>query len=1121
LKSSSGWAKTNELVHIKATEMLCAEDHSIVGPVASLPVALVFCLAGQPATAQSDRLEIDKTYQQAQTADTERTYSILAGDNLPYLVNVTQGGLDLILTLIDDHGSRTKYNSPISRDDDEYIYLEPGSRRLELSVTSDELTETIANYEIQVVPLPDGGKAEGWYLMSVASAAYAAGELPKSYAAYLSAAEKWEALGESRLTAQALYSAAMIDYWWFGEWNRSISLAQRASSLYSAAEQRSLAANTQKLIGLALIELANEVTQSSSNYEVSPERQKYFDQALRLFDDVIVTHNELGNGYDVAEVLNYIGLTQYYMGNFPEARSFYERAEASYAELGEIRGQAQVQNNLAVLDIDDGRYQAAAAALERSLAIIRPDRSDQLYADLLDNLGNTYRLSGAIDSSLSAFSEALNVHGDIGDRIGEGRSLFGLGQTYFSIGELELANGYLQRALPILRETNDGRTEHVALRYLGDIAYLDDNYEQALLRHSAALERATTAREKVAINGAVCRDLIRLRRFDEALETAEQMLRAAEETGSQLLITRAKVNYGASLLAQSAVEEAQAVLSAALETAESLALSEDRAEILFQLSRAEETMGHLVQAANFGEQAIGQFETLRDQIADPELRAFFMAKGRDYFDEQIAVLMELYQRTGKRDYVDAGFDVSERSRARMMVELLREASVDLYRTIDEEISNEQEALLHKMDSLRRRTLTTTSSEALRGLQADMTSIEHELHLIDTDIRRRAPAIAGMDGRQALNASQVQAALDEDVVLLQYTVNRAGSFVWVITSDSIDVVQLSDQATIEDAALQAFRSMSSPGSRSAEREDIERLSKLVLTPIEHLITRRKILVVTEGSLQYVPFGLLRSSEAGDSELLTRHDVITVPSITTAIALRRDTSAPKVLAMFADPIFSLGDPRIAGDQPEDHAQISVPEQDSRNDLHRLPFAGDEADSIAGLIPPEDRFVATGFDASREAVLSARLDQYQYIHFATHGLIDTRYPALSSLVLSGLDPQLHSIDAHLRLNDIYRLKLDATLVVLSACDTALGRAVRGEGLIGLTQGFLYVGAQGLIVSLWQVPDRVTADLMSEFYTGIFKHGWSPPESLRRAQMAISAQGRWRPPYYWGAFIYVGDWR
>jgi len=192
-----------------------------------------------------------------------------------------------------------------------------------------------------------------------------------------------------------------------------------------------------------------------------------------------------------------------------------------------------------------------------------------------------------------------------------------------------------------------------------------------------------------------------------------------------------------------------------------------------------------------------------------------------------------------------------------------------------------------------------------------------------------------------------------------------------------------------------------------------------------------------------------------------------------------------------------------------------------IPRLPFTRQEADRLLALTPKNSSFGAVDFRASRATVLNGDLSQYRYVHFATHGYLDSERPGLSSLVLSMVDAQGKPQDGFLRANDIYNLKLPAELVVLSACQTGLGREIKGEGLVGLTRGFMYAGAARVVVSLWNVNDKATADLMTWFYQKMLKQGQRPAAALRAAQVEMWKQKQWQSPYYWAAFVLQGEWR
>jgi CHAT domain-containing protein len=252
-----------------------------------------------------------------------------------------------------------------------------------------------------------------------------------------------------------------------------------------------------------------------------------------------------------------------------------------------------------------------------------------------------------------------------------------------------------------------------------------------------------------------------------------------------------------------------------------------------------------------------------------------------------------------------------------------------------------------------------------------------------------------------------------------------------------------------------------------------------------------------------------------------------------------------AVLADPVFDPDDERVkmslastksaSGKQtrqaltspsPATSSQLkralrSVRGVDDGINLRRLFFSREEAEAILSVTPEQSDLKALDFRANRKLAMSDELSQYRIIHFSTHGLLDSRHPELSGLVFSLVDETGRPEEGFLRLHEIYNLKLNADLVVLSACQTGLGKEVRGEGLIGLTRGFMYAGAPRVMASLWQVDDAATAALMKRFYQNMLQEKLPPAAALRAAQIEMLKRRHWQSPYYWGAFVLQGEWR
>jgi CHAT domain-containing protein len=281
----------------------------------------------------------------------------------------------------------------------------------------------------------------------------------------------------------------------------------------------------------------------------------------------------------------------------------------------------------------------------------------------------------------------------------------------------------------------------------------------------------------------------------------------------------------------------------------------------------------------------------------------------------------------------------------------------------------------------------------------------------------------------------------------------------------------------------------------------------------------------------------------SPLIVDHEIISSPSASVLALLRHEFAkrrpAPKTIAVIADPVYTAEDPRVESGRaqtkavPSYHSVPFLGQGAATRDIdrsanetglgafRRLRFSREEADAITALVPARTELKALDFDASRETATSDELSEYRILHFSTHGLLNSQHPELSGLVFSLLDEQGRPKDGFLRVQDIFNMKLNADLVVLSACQTALGKQIRGEGLVGLTRGFMYAGSPRVVASLWKVDDRATSELMKLFYRAMLLDGLRPAAALRAAQTSLSRQKGWEAPYYWAAFTLQGEWR
>jgi CHAT domain-containing protein/Tfp pilus assembly protein PilF len=558
-----------------------------------------------------------------------------------------------------------------------------------------------------------------------------------------------------------------------------------------------------------------------------------------------------------------------------------------------------------------------------------------------------------------------------------------------------------------------------------------------------------------------------------------------------------------------------------------------------------------------------------------EIRADFRAQHADYYRDYIQLLVEQHQ-------VEAAFQQLERFRARTLLETLGAARLNITSGADPAVLERERDLQRQIraqsDQRLRLAGAKTGQESYKALEIKISDLLAQYQEIQGKIRASTPIYADLTQPQALSVSEIQQELlDPDTILLEYSLGKKSSYVFALTSTQLLVFSLPKRAVIEREARRLYsmikaRNLSSrtgpdrqhqqSGPQAEYAQAAATLSRLVLHPVGLLVKDKRLLIVADGALQYIPFAMLPEPAADrvvrHIPLIVNHEIINLPSASVLAALRRQERgrlpATKAVAVLADPVFDRRDTRVAAARAEnqrpDHrgredASASRPSQHenqpvslatdsltrsavdvglNRNGgpvLPRLRFSRLEAESIVSVAPRGQTLLALDFNASRAAALDPQLSQYRIVHFATHGLLDSEHPELSGLVFSLVDKNGKPQEGFLTLQDIYNMNLPAELVVLSACETGLGKDISGEGLVGLTRGFMYAGASRVVASLWKVSDVATARLMAEFYKAMESEGMRPAEALRAAQIRMWRQKRWSSPYYWAGFQLQGEWK
>jgi len=776
-----------------------------------------------------------------------------------------------------------------------------------------------------------------------------------------------------------------------------------------------------------------------------------------------------------------------------DAAPAYRRALDGFHRLGDVRQETYANLRLGEALRQAGDLEGARGAQEAALALARRGGFLEDEAAVLNNLGLLLEARGELRAALEHYRLALAAFRRLGDQESVATALQNLGVGSSLLGSLDAAERDFGEALALRRGLGNVRGEAATLTELGWVYRLraltgggSGVREQARIILEQALERRRAARDSVGEAGTLDRLGTVLReagRWDEALACYQQSLALVLHDPPGRDVAHSLTNLAELWLDRGDPARARRLAARAVARFVALAARDPQGEAhaRFLLGRAAAGLGDSAGAERELGRSIDTIEALRASLGDEILTLPFFALRQLYFEGAIDALMHLDGRQPGRGFAADALLASERSRMRTLVDGIAERE-----------------------------------------------------------RRNRGAGAAEDG-PPLTVDRIAAGLlDRETLLLEFSLGEERGYLWVVSHDGLASYRLPGRRALEPLVRQVYQGMA--GSR-ADPAACLRLAGLLLGPLGSPEDRREIrrlVLVTDGLLAYVPFAALPWSAAGHP-LAERFEIVRLPSATTLLALRGREAAAAArgraggspagppVAVLADPVFSAFDRRVRrGDketgpvvgEPADRPDLTRAARDLRlDDLPRLPATRREAAAIAALAPGS--FVALDFAAGRETFASDPVRHARLLHLATHSLAHPSDPALSGIVLSLVDDRGRPRLGFLRTGEIAGLDLRSRLVVLSACRTALGPEVRGEGLLGLSRAFLHAGASQVVASLWSVEDNASAAFMARFYEALLRDHLTAAAALRRAQLALRADPRTADPACWAGFELEGDWR
>ncbi|WP_427159847.1 CHAT domain-containing tetratricopeptide repeat protein [Aliinostoc sp. HNIBRCY26] len=855
------------------------------------------------------------------------------------------------------------------------------------------------------------------------------------------------------------------------------------------------------------LKVAQEVEKKTTAQQVYQQAKQLYDQktvaarqqALKKFEQALDLYHSAGDRSSLAAVLTYIGKIHSDFGEKQTAQDYYQKALSIYQQIGNKSGEGTALNNIGKIYSELGERQKALDYYHQALPLRRLVKDTRGEAITLNNIGVIYGYLGEHQKALEYYNQSLPLKMQVGDQASAANTINSIGKVYSDLGDEQTALDYYQKSIPLYQQGNDKSGEATALNNIG-IVYSNRGDQQAALDYH---------QKSLALFAIV-----------------------GDKSGSAIALS----NLGRLHQKLGQPQQARDYFQQSLNLFRQLGSKHREAHNLYYIASLEQEQGNLKTAQTQIATAIKIVEKLRSQIVSQELRTSYFATVQDYYQLQIDLLMQLHKQQPNQGYDAQALQASENARARSLLELLNEANADIRQGVKPELLSQEQQLKQKLDVLEAQKielLNQNNAEA-QALGVQITALVEQYQQIQAQIRATSPRYAALTQPQPLSLPQIQQQiLDDNTLLLQYSLGEKRSYLWAVTNKNIFSYELPKRQDIE-TAIQKFRQdITNPYRTNSPA--INNLSQIILAPVAQHLGQKRLVVVSDGALQYVPFAALMSPNSHPSQyepLLLQHEIVTLPSASTLAILRKEQTgrkpAPKAVAVLADPIFRNDDERLVTKSSHPSTKMNDLESlalnksvsDSSVNFERLRFTRQEAEAILALVPHQKVKSALDFSASRETATNQELSQYRIIHFATHGILNSKNPELSGIVLSLFDRQGTPQNGFLRLHDIFNLNLKADLVVLSACQTGLGKEIKGEGVVGLTRGFMYAGSPRVVVSLWSVEDQATSELIQTFYQQMLQAKLKPAAALRNAQIAIWRKQKYAAPYYWAAFTLQGEW-
>lgn len=877
-------------------------------------------------------------------------------------------------------------------------------------------------------------------------------------------------------------------HWNIGQLTESLKYYKRA---FSIAEKFSLFTKQRECQSyIRIFELYNE----GKNHRSSGKYQ----ESIKSFQEAIQFAKRTGSREHEVKCLRQLSATYWDLNDLQKFLSLNEEALEIAQELNNKKEEARCLNNIGISYDKKNYYSKALNYYHKALEITQQlDNKEIEESILLNNIGIIYMSIGDYNNALFYLKKSLSIDRQIGKRTFISKDLNNIGLTYRNRGlyskneqDFHEALNYYFDCLRLTKKTEDKKTEIQVLSNIGTV-YIDlKNYDKAI-------------------------------KFFQLSFVKSEAIRDLEATGMILN------NLGIVHFYLKNYDRAIAYFNRALEVGLDLQAGQILWEAYFWLGQCYEVYNQFSKAIDCYKMSISVIEYIRGQIFLDTYKAGFVKDKLRIYENLIGLLFRLYAGNKSGKFVEEIFRMVERAKAQAFLENLRESRIDIKERLNPEFSYREKKISSEISSIVVKLSQTDLSEEKReDLILKLKQKEDEYVEFISKIRAEIPEVAKLVSPEPCHLKDlVGQLLDNKTALIEYFLGERRSLMFLVTKDRVNLYSLPSKESIERSLRAYLKILSQPPSGKFEgflaskriyKEFLSQALKSVPDSIENLV------IIPDGILYYFPFETLiitsQDQDKQDKFLIEEYKVASAPSSSSLLfllkkKLKKNTS--KGFLAFANPFYDIKSSSGNNGHRLYTEVLKELYSNQGSDLTSLPFSQEEVEEISKYFPKNKRNIYLKKEAREDIVKDISLENYNIIHFACHGIIDEEYPYRSALVLA-LDEDMNE-DGFLQVREIYNLRMNADLIVLSACQTGRGKLEKWEGVMGLPRIFFYAGAGSVVSTLWKVSDKSTARFMWSFYRYL-SQGKTKAHAIQLAKLEM-IRSKYSHPFYWGAFLLHGD--